>query len=128
LADRVARRLVITVCYREPGLVVLPVERGERAHRLDARAVAHQLVALAERRGVSDRVRVREGCAGGCNGPGPNVSVAIYPLPAPGERSDEIAVAWKTYVYTLPTLECLSRVIDENLDLPSASPHRRRAR
>ena len=123
-----ARRLVITVCYREPGTVMLPVDRGQKAHRLDARAIAGRLVELAEQRGVTGRVRVREGCAGGCGGPGPNVSVAIYPLPAPGERVDEIAVAWKTYVYSLPTLECLAQVIDDNLDEPSETPHRRRGR
>jgi hypothetical protein len=123
-----ARRLVITVCYREPGVVVLPVEHGDRACRLDARAIVKQLLALAERQGLADRVRVREGCAGGCSGTGPNVSVAIHPLPAPGERSDQIAVGWKTYVYSLPALDCLARVIDENLDEPRASPRRRRAR
>ncbi len=123
-----ARRLGITVCYREPGVVVLPVEHGDRPCRLDARAIVKELLALAGRRGVADRVRVREGCAGGCSGPGPNVSVAIYPLPAPGERSDQVAVGWKTYVYSLPALECLARVIDENLDEPRASPRRRRAR
>ena len=123
-----ARRLGITVCYREPGVVVLPVEPGDRACRLDARAIVKQLLALAERRGVADRVRVREGCAGGCSGTGPNVSVAIYPLPAPGERSDQVAVGWKTYVYSLPALDCLARVIDENLDETRASPHRRRDR
>ncbi len=123
-----ARRLVITVCYREPGVVALPVEHGDRACRLDARAIVKQLLTLAERQGVADRVRVREGCAGGCSGAGPNVSVAIHPLPAPGERSDQIAVGWKTYVYSLPALDCLARVIDENLDGPRASPRRRRAR
>jgi hypothetical protein len=123
-----ARRLGITVCYREPGVVVLPVAPGNRACRLDARAIVKQLLALAERRGVADRVRVREGCAGGCSGTGPNVSVAIYPLPAPGERSDQVAVGWKTYVYSLPGLDSLARVIDENLDEPRASPRRSRAR
>jgi hypothetical protein len=123
-----ARRLVITVCFREPGVVALPVEHGDRACRLDARAIVKQLLTLAERQGVADRVRVREGCAGGCSGAGPNVSVAIHPLPAPGERSDQIAVGWKTYVYSLPALDCLARVIDENLDEPRASPRRRRAR
>ena len=123
-----ARRLVITVCYREPGVVELPVERDDRACRLDARAIIKQLLALAARRGLADRVRVREGCAGGCSGAGPNVSVAIHPLPAPGERSDQIAVGWKTYVYSLPALDCLARVIDENLDEPRASPRRQPAR
>jgi len=114
----VARRLVITVCSRERGVVVLPVERGDRATRLDARAVAQRLRAIAERHGVADRVLVRDACAGGCSGRGPNVSVAIYPIPAPGERADQIAVSWRTYVYTLPTLACLAQIIEDNLDEP----------
>jgi hypothetical protein len=122
------RRVVITVCYREPGVVVLPVERGDRPSRLDARAIARRLHALAERLGVADRVRVSEGCAGGCSGAGPNVSVAIYPLPAPGARSDQIAVAWRTYVYSLPTLDCLAQVIDESLVEPRAPRRTPRAR
>ncbi|HEX2437450.1 MAG TPA: hypothetical protein VHT71_04000 [Methylomirabilota bacterium] len=113
-----ARRLVITVCSRETGVVVLPVEAGERASRLDARAVAQRLRAIAEHHGVADRVLVRDACAGGCSGRGPNVSVAIYPIPAPGERGDQVAVSWRTYVYTLPTLACLAQVIEENLDEP----------
>ena len=113
-----ARRLVITVCSRETGVVVLPVERGERASRLDARAVAQRLRAIAERHGVADRVLVRDACAGGCSGRGPNVSVAIYPIPAPGERGDQVAVSWRTYVYTLPTLAYLAQVIEDNLDEP----------
>lgn len=113
-----ARRLVITVCAREPGIVVLPVERGERASRLDARAVARHLRAVAERHGVADRVLVRDACAGGCSGRGPNVSVAIYPVPAPGQRGDQVAVSWRTYVYTLATLPYLAQVIEENLDEP----------
>jgi hypothetical protein len=123
-----ARRLIITVCSRESGVVVLPVERGERPSRLDARAVARRLRAVAEQRGVADRVLVRDACAGGCSGPGPNVSVAIYPVPAPGERGDQVAVSWKTYVYTLATLDCLAQVIEENLDEPHGSRHTRPAR
>jgi hypothetical protein len=73
-------------------------------------------------------VRLREGCAGGCYRRGPNVSVTIYPVARPGERPDEIAVGWKTYVYTLATLSCLTQVIEENLDAPLASTRRRRVR
>jgi len=123
-----ARRLIITVCSRESGVVVLPVERGERPSRLDARAVARRLRAVAEQCGVADRVLVRDACAGGCSGPGPNVSVAIYPVTAPGERGDQVAVSWKTYVYTLATLDCLAQVIEENLDEPHGSRHTRPAR
>jgi len=115
-----SRRLVVTVCLREPGAVVLPVEPGDRAGRLDARAIFRALHALVARRGLGDRVQVREACAGGCNGPGPNVSVAIYPRPAEGERADHVAVAWRTYVYSLSTLDSLACVIDENLDEPRA--------
>ena len=42
------RRLVITVCPREPGVVVLPVERGGRARRLDAAAIARELRELID--------------------------------------------------------------------------------
>jgi hypothetical protein len=123
-----SRRIVVTVCARETGTVVLPVERGERAQRLDARAILQGLRALASERGVADRVLVREACAGGCAGAGPNVSVAIYAMPRPGERGDQVAVSWKTYVYSLPTLDCLARVIDDNLDEPDRARARPRAR
>ena len=74
------RRLVITVCPREPGVVVLPVARGGRAVRLNAEAIRRQLSDLIAERGLGERVRLRDGCAGGCSGPGPNVSVEIFPL------------------------------------------------
>ena len=112
------RRLVVTVCPREPGVVVLPVERGGRPARLDAAAVMRALSALVTRRGLDACVRIREGCAGGCHGAGPNVDVRIYGVPRPGERSDDVAVGWKTYVYSLAMLGSLSDVIDENLRAP----------
>jgi hypothetical protein len=112
------RRLVITVCPREPGVVALPVERGTRVRRLDARAILASLQALVARAGVGDRVAVREACAGGCSGVGPNVSVAIYSMPAAGTRADQVATGWKTYVYSLSTLDCLAQVIEDNLDEP----------
>jgi hypothetical protein len=120
------RRLVITVCPYEPGVAVLPVERGGRARRLDARAVGRELQALVERRGLGGRVRVREGCAGGCHGTGPNVGVTMYPLPAPGEPEDSIAVGWRSYVGALGTLACLASIIEENLSEPTGVPPRRR--
>jgi hypothetical protein len=120
------RRLVITVCPREPGVVVLPVERGRRARRLDAAAIVRDLQGLIARRKLADYVRLREGCAGGCYGSGPNLSVTIYPPARPGERPDEIAIGWKTYVYTLATLTCLAQVIEENLDAPPPAPTRTR--
>lgn len=125
------RRLVVTVCPREPGVVVLPVERGRRAVRLDAPAIARHLQALVVGRRLEDRVRVRAACAGGCHGPGPNVDVAAFPLPPPGEPPDHVAIARKTYVYSLPTLDRLATVIDENLTAPpvgGARAGRRRAR
>jgi hypothetical protein len=127
----IGRRLVVTVCPRETGFVTVPVEPGERPRRLDARAIFHRLGEVVERRGVADRVCLREACAGGCGGAGPNVGVTIYPMSAPGERADHVAIAWKTYVYSLPTLGCLARVIDENLDEPSVrgrTPRGRSAR
>ena len=123
------RRLVITVCPREPGVVVLPVERGGRARRLDAATIVHALRELIARRALGEHVSLREGCAGGCYGNGPNVSVTIYPPARDGERADSIAVGWKTYVYSLGTLACLAQVIEENLDAsPSAPTGRPRAR
>jgi len=110
----VTRRLVITVCPREAGTVRLPVTRGVRAQQLDARAVLRELVALVDARGLASHVRVREGCAGGCSGRGPNVNVDILAAARDG-RPDSVAIDWKTYVYSLPTLACLADVIDENL-------------
>ena len=109
------RRLVVTVCPRERGVVTLPIARGATPAKLDAPAIARQLRQLVDERGLADRVRVREGCAGGCSGPGPNVSVEILPLTRPGEREDHVAIGWKTYVYSLRTLDCLAAVIDDNL-------------
>jgi hypothetical protein len=108
--------------------VVLPVERHNAPSRLDARAILRRLRALVDARGLGTRVHVREACAGGCTGPGPNVGVTIYPSPAPGERADQVAIGWKTYVYSLATLDCLARVIDDNLDAPGASRPRSFAR
>jgi hypothetical protein len=109
------RRLVVTVCPREPGVVTLPIARGRRAEKLNATAIAHQLRRIVAERGLAERVRVREGCAGGCSGPGPNVSVEIFPMTRPGEREDHVAVGWKTYVYSLGALDCLAAVLDDNL-------------
>ena len=109
------RRLVITVCPREPGVVTIPVARGGRAVRLNSEAILRHLRELVVERGLVERVRLREGCAGGCSGPGPNVSVEILPLGRPGEREDHVAVDWKTYVYSLGSLDCLAAVIEENV-------------
>jgi hypothetical protein len=117
---RPKRRLVVTVCPREPGAVSLPVECGARAVRLDAAAVARELAALVARRRLGARVRVREGCAGGCGSAGPNVDVRIYAAAREGERPDDVAVGWKTYVYSLATLPGLAAVIDESLRAPRA--------
>jgi hypothetical protein len=120
------RRIVITVCPRERGAVVLPVTRGGRAVRLNAEAIIRSLAELVAERGLAERVRLREACAGGCSGPGPNVSVEIFPLGQPGEREDHVAVDWKTYVYSLDSLACLATVIEENLGRSpvKASPRR----
>jgi hypothetical protein len=120
------RRLVITVCPREPGEVRLPLTRGGRPRRLDARGVREALAALIARRGLQARVELREGCAGGCGGDGPNVDVTIYPAVPPGERPDHVAVGWKSYVYTLSELDCLATVIEENLGEPAATTRRKR--
>jgi hypothetical protein len=109
------RRLVVTVCPREPGVVTLPIAHGGSAVKLNAAAITHELRQLVAERGLVERVRLREGCAGGCSGPGPNVSVEILPLTRPGEREDHVAIGWKTYVYSLASLDCLAAVIDDNL-------------
>ena len=96
-------------------MVTLPVARGGRTVRLNAEAILTSLRELVAERGLDERVRLREGCAGGCSGPGPNVSVEIFPMGRPGEREDHVAVDWKTYVYSLGTLDCLAAVIEDNL-------------
>jgi len=109
------RRLVITVCPREPGVVVLPVDRGGRRRRLDAAAVTQALRDLVAARLLHGRVGLREGCAGGCGRAGPNVDVRIHPALRPGEKPDHVAIGWKTYVYSLASLDCVATIIDENL-------------
>jgi hypothetical protein len=111
----VTRRLVISVCQREAGTVLLPIERGGRARRMDAVAITHQLDALIARRGLTSAVRVSDACAGGCGMRGPNITVTIYSPVRPGEKPDHVSIGWKTYVASLDTLDCLARVIDENL-------------
>jgi hypothetical protein len=123
-----ARRLVITVCPRERGRVVLPAERGGRRRRLDAAAVVRALGEIAARRGLGDRVVVCEGCAGGCSRPGPNVDVAVHAVPRPGERADNVSLGRRSYVDSLTALECLAAVIDENLPPPAGRARRARAR
>jgi len=109
------RRLVITVCPQEPGLVVLPLTRGGRRRRLGARAIARHLSEMAAERGLADFIEIRNGCAGGCWLKGPNVSVAIYPATPAGERPDHVAIAWKTYVASLSDLDALETILEENL-------------
>ncbi len=110
-----SHRLVVSVCPREAGIVVMPVSRGERARRLNASAILKQLEALVAERGLREQVEIRDACAGGCRLNGPNVSVTIYPPVRPGERPDHVAIGWKSYVASLKTLDCLARVIDDNL-------------
>ena len=109
------RRLVVTVCPRETGLVVLPVERGGRRRRLDAAGVVRSLRDLVVQAGYDALVSVREGCAGGCARMGPNVDVRIYPASPHGTKPDTVAIDWKTYVYSLASLDCLASVIEDNL-------------
>jgi len=116
VADRL---LVVTVCPLEPGVVRLPLTRGGRPERVDAAGILTALRALVAARGLEGRVSVREGCAGGCGRPGPNVSVEIHAAAPPGRRQDRVAIDWKTYVYSLGQLDCLATIIDENLRTPS---------
>jgi len=109
------RLLEITVCPLELGSVALPVERGGRPERMDARAVTRRLKALIARRGLAGRVWLREDCAGGCHRAGPNVNVDVFPKAPPGEEQDHVAVESRSYVYSLPAVDCLAQIIDENL-------------
>lgn len=111
-----SRRLVITICPREPGRVTLSLERGGPPVRLGAAEIARHLDALIARRDLAARVQVQQGCAGGCAGSGPNVSVTFYAMPPPGEKPDHVALGWRTYVESLATLPYLAKLIDENLD------------
>jgi hypothetical protein len=113
--EATARRLVITVCPRERGTVVLPVEPGGRRRRLDASALARCLQELVSARRLEGRVELRLGCAGGCSHAGPNVDVRIHRLSRPGDAPDQVAMDWKTYVYSLASLRCLAAVVDDNL-------------
>ena len=109
------RLLEITVCPLERGSVVLPVERGRRPERMDARALTRRLKTLIARRGLAGSVWLREDCAGGCHRAGPNVNVDVFLKAPPGEDQDHVAVESRSYVYSLPTLGWLAQIIDENL-------------
>jgi hypothetical protein len=109
------RRLVITVCPREPGVVSIPLRPGGPPERLDAPALVRELRGLVAERSLGDRVSLVEGCAGGCGLPGPNAGVTFHSLPQPGERPDHVALGWKTYVYSLGSLPSLATIVDENL-------------
>ena len=109
------RLLEITVCPRERGSVVLPVEGGGRPRRMDARALREQLERLIVRRGLAGTVWLREDCAGGCHRAGPNVNVDVFLKAPPGEEQDHVAVEGRSYVYSLPSLGCLAQIIDGNL-------------
>ena len=120
-ADPPLRRLVISVCPRELGVVVLAVERGQRRRRLDARGVRQELEGLIARRGLGHLVSVHEACVGGCHGEGPNVGVTIYRVALPGEQESHVAIGWRNYVYLIDELDCLATIVDENLTAdPSA--------
>jgi hypothetical protein len=108
-------RLVVTVCPREPGVVVLPVHPSGPARRLDAAAITRSLRDLVTERRLDGYVSVCVGCAGGCARAGPNVGVTMYSVPRPDEKLDHVAIGWKTYVYSLASLDCLATIIDENL-------------
>ena len=111
----IARLLIVTVCPREPGAVVLAVRRGGRARRLTAPDVVQALRDVVMERRLDEYVRVCEGCAGGCAQSGPNVSVTVYQAPRPDEKPCYVAIDWKTYVYSLASLDCVATIIDENL-------------
>jgi hypothetical protein len=94
---------------------MLPITRAGRPRRLDAPALARSLRELVAARRLDGRVEVVEGCAGGCGRAGPNVDVRIYPGLRPGEKPTHVALDWKTYVYSLASLDCVATILDENL-------------
>ena len=53
------RRIVITVCPREAGIVVMPVERGGRRRRLNASRIFDELNRLVSTRRLEAYVPVR---------------------------------------------------------------------
>ena len=75
----------------------------------------HSLRDLVAARGYDALVSVREGCAGGCARMGPNVDVRIYPTSPRDTKPETVAIDWKTYVYSLASLDCLASVIEDNL-------------
>lgn len=109
------RLLEITVCLLELGSVALPVEPGGRPQRMDARAIRKHLERLIQRRGLAGTVVLREDCTGGCHRAGPNVNVDVFLKAPPGEEQDHVAVESKSCVYSLPSVDCLAQIIDENL-------------
>src|SRR2546430_9740279 len=97
------RRLVVTVCPRERGAVVLPLERGGRAARLDAAGVLAPLRALVARRGVDDRGHLRDGRAGGCWAAGPHLDGRRFAAAKPRRRPPPPAPGLETHAYSPPT-------------------------
>lgn len=127
------RLLEITVCPLERGSVVLPVRRGRRRERMDARAIRKHLERLIQQHGLAGTVWLREDCAGGCHRAGPNVNVDVFLKVPPGEEQDHVAVESQSYVYSLVSLGWLAQIIDENLRSgrsrgTRAAPSRRRRR
>ena len=106
---------------------MLPLKRGGRPRRMDARAIRKHLERLIQRDGLAATVWLREDCAGGCDRAGPNVNVDVFLKAPPGEEQDHVAVETQSYVYSLASLRCLAQVIDENLR-PARSRRTRAAR
>ncbi len=121
-----SRRIVITICPRERGVVRLPIERGGKRRVLDAGTIVRHLRARIAQRGLETVVTLVEACAGGCLRAGPNVAVTIYSVPPPGHPPDHVAIGWKTYVHSLGELDCLATIIDENLGTTSHGERRGR--
>ena len=73
-------------------------------------------------------VRVREGCAGGCHGRGPNVSLTLHALPRPASAPTTSPSAGARTSARWPTLPSLQAILDENLALnaPPRVPVERR--
>ena len=113
-----ARRLVITVCPRELGVVTLPVARGGRAVKLSAAAILRHLAELVTERGSPSACGCARAAPAAARDPVPTYRSRSFRSRAPASAMDHVAVAWKTYVYSLASLECWPPSSRRNLRQP----------
>jgi hypothetical protein len=108
--------------------VTLAPQRGAPRKRLDARAILRELQALVARRNLDGAVLVREGCAGGCQGRGPNVSLTFHTRPAPGVPTTSPSAGEPTWARSPECPPCKPSSTTISADRVGAldrGPHRR---